>query len=94
MSDLTDRQAEVIDNMVEHFESFGVWPSVRELGKMLGGNRPLSLNAVSGHLKALIIKGFVKQAVFGSSRGYRVVRLTDGRRVASRLVPIDNGAAR
>jgi repressor LexA len=87
MNGLTDRQVEVIDLMVAHFEANGTWPTTRELGELIGGGKAISNNGVACHLRALIGKGFVEHEPV-RSRGYRVIRLADGRRVEPRLVPV------
>lgn len=57
---LTSRQSEIRDFIIEHTESVGRAPSVREIGKHFGIR---STNGVSDHLRALERKGvLVKRA--------------------------------
>ena len=53
MSDLSQRQADVLDFVVQAIEPRGLPPSYREIGDALG---IASTNGVSDHVKALIKK--------------------------------------
>lgn len=54
--ELTDRQLRVLDFIRWHHKSFGVSPSIREIGDILGIK---STNGVNDHLLALEKKGWI-----------------------------------
>ena len=58
MTELSQRQADVLDFIATTIESRGLPPSYREIGDALG---IASTNGVSDHVKALIKKGFLKK---------------------------------
>jgi SOS-response transcriptional repressor LexA len=55
--ELTDRQAEVLEVLREHYRRHGVPPTIRELAAVLG----ISPAPVYQHLGALVRKGEVKK---------------------------------
>lgn len=66
MSDLTERQTEVLGAIKTLLRERGIPPTTREIGKVLGiEDQP---NAVSQHLEALEKKGFIRRYP-GVSRG-------------------------
>jgi len=75
--------------MVEIFEATSFWPTTRELGIAIG-NRPQSMSSVTTHLRELVKKGYADHGGAGKMRGYRIIRLADGRFVVPRLVPIED----
>ncbi len=68
--DLTARQRNILDYVVEFSETSGYPPSIREIGDFF---QIRSTNAVSDHLRALERKGWLARSE-GQSRGLRVVR--------------------
>ena len=72
MSDLSQRQADVLDFVVQAIETRGLPPSYREIGDALG---IASTNGVSDHVKALIKKGYLKKIEGGSGKA-RGLQLT------------------
>ena len=58
MTELSQRQADVLDFIASTIESRGLPPSYREIGDALGIS---STNGVSDHVKALVKKGYVKK---------------------------------
>lgn len=72
MSDLSQRQADVLDFVVQAIENRGLPPSYREIGDALG---IASTNGVSDHVKALIKKGYLKKIEGGSGKA-RGLQLT------------------
>ena len=70
MSDMTDRQLEVLRCIRERLEATGYPPTIRELGDALSIR---STNGVNDHLKALERKGYVER---GTSKS-RALTLTD-----------------
>ena len=72
MIDLSQRQSDVLDFVVQAIESRGLPPSYREIGDALG---IASTNGVSDHVKALIKKGYLKKLEGGSGKA-RGLQLT------------------
>jgi repressor LexA len=68
MTDLTDRQREVLTALANLTTRDGMPPTLRELAAELGIS---STNGVSDHLRALLRKGYVRAAT-GRSRGWRL----------------------
>ena len=58
MDDLTPRQAEALDYILDCYAD-GYLPSMREIGGALGINSP---NGVAGHLRELRTKGYLADA--------------------------------
>lgn len=58
-AELSWRQSEVLDFVLAHIGFLGFPPSYREIGQALGID---STNAVSGHVKGLIRKGYLAQS--------------------------------
>jgi len=58
MKGLTERQRQVLEQIVLSIESQGFPPTLREIGRMLGIN---STNGVSDHVKSLIRKGYLQR---------------------------------
>lgn len=58
MDQLTERQREVLSIIKNELKKGGGFPSVREIAEKLGVNNP---SGISGHIKALIRKGYVKK---------------------------------
>ena len=71
MTDLSQRQADVLDFIANAIESRGLPPSYREIGDALG---IASTNGVSDHVKALIKKGYLKklEGARGVARGIQL----------------------
>lgn len=67
-SELTARQAEILELIREHVEETGMPPTRAEIADALGFR---SANAAEGHLKALARKGAI-ELIPGSSRGIRL----------------------
>lgn len=65
MENITPRQKEVLDFIVDHLGKHGYPPTLREIGRHLGVNGTLG---VMKHLDALERKGFIRKSA-GSSRG-------------------------
>ncbi len=72
MTDLSQRQSDVLDVVVQAIESRGLPPSYREIGDALG---IASTNGVSDHVKALIKKGYLKKLDDGTGKA-RGLQLT------------------
>ena len=72
MSDLSQRQSDVLDVVVKAIETRGLPPSYREIGDALG---IASTNGVSDHVKALIKKGYLKKLDDGAGKA-RGLQLT------------------
>lgn len=70
MEDLTARQRELLDRIVDHHERHGQVPTVRELAAALGVKAP---GTIQDHLRALERKGYLDREP-GVSRN---LRLTD-----------------
>ena len=68
MSELTARQAEILDLIRETMEETGMPPTRAEIADALGFR---SVNAAEGHLRALERKGAI-ELIPGSSRGIRL----------------------
>lgn len=68
MSDLTQRQREVLDLIKEQIEQTGFPPTRAEIAQILGFR---SANAAEEHIKALARKGVI-EIVEGASRGIRL----------------------
>lgn len=58
LTELTDRQREILDFMKKYTADEGYPPSVREIGACLGINSP---NGVMCHLRALERKGWIRR---------------------------------
>ena len=71
MTELSQRQADVLDFIASTIESRGLPPSYREIGDALGIS---STNGVSDHVKALVKKGYVKklEGAPGVARGIQL----------------------
>lgn len=74
MSELTPRQAEILDLIRDTLESTGMPPTRAEIARALGLR---SVNGVEGHLKALARKGMI-ELLPGASRGIRMLAQTGG----------------
>jgi len=72
MTDLSQRQSDVLDFVVKAIETRGLPPSYREIGDGLG---IASTNGVSDHVKALIKKGYLKKIDGGAGKA-RGLQLT------------------
>lgn len=68
MSELTDRQQEILDLIRDRIEADGMPPTRAEIARALGFRSP---NAAEQHLRALAKKGAI-ELVPGSSRGIRL----------------------
>ncbi len=68
MSELTARQAEILELIRETMEETGMPPTRAEIADALGFR---SVNAAEGHLRALARKGAI-ELIAGSSRGIRL----------------------
>lgn len=77
MTELSDRQRDVLRFLCRFLVTHQRPPSLREIGGAMGIG---STNGVSDRLKALAKKGFVY--LDGTSRGIRVVKSEDG------LIPV------
>jgi len=71
MTELSQRQGDVLDYIAETIETRGLPPSYREIGDALGIS---STNGVSDHVKALIKKGYLKklEGAPGAARGIQL----------------------
>lgn len=78
MRQLTDRQKLVLATVMAHIEQHGCPPSIRDLRVIL---KIGSVRGVTAHLDSLVRKGFI-ETQFGVTRGIRVLRDAEGRRVA------------
>lgn len=81
MSELTARQAEILNLIRAHLEDNGMPPTRAEIAQALGFR---SANAAEGHLRALARKG-VLELVPGSSRGIRLLDTEPGLPVVGRV---------
>lgn len=72
MSDLTPRQAAVLQYLEDFSRSEGYWPSIRDIQKHFGFR---STNAVAGHLRALETKGAIRR-IPGQARTFRLNRIS------------------
>jgi repressor LexA len=72
MTELSQRQSDVLDFIALAIESRGLPPSYREIGDALG---IASTNGVSDHVKALIKKGYLRKIDAGSGKA-RGIQLT------------------
>ena len=88
-NELTARQRNILDYLVEFTRDNGYPPTMREIGGFFGIK---STNGVSDHLRALERKGYVSRSD-GQSRGLTVVKASDGRPVQRQALPDDAGAA-
>lgn len=66
---LSEKQRNTLDYIASHIAEHGYAPSVRELGRALGGIKP---QAVSDRLTALERKGYISR-VCGKARTIRVL---------------------
>jgi repressor LexA len=80
MEDLTPRQEEVLDLVLEALERRGYPPSVREICDALGLS---STRGAQRHLEALEKKGFISRAP-----GARAIRVRDALRGAAAYLPL------
>lgn len=83
MTGLTDRQREILNVIVAHFNEHGTYPTLRELGAVFGST---STNNMAGHIHALTKKGFLRATEKHWQR-IIVLRTSDGVVVRARLVP-------
>lgn len=81
-NELTARQRNILDYLVEHINEQGYPPSMREIGEFFGIR---STNGVSDHLRALERKGFISRSA-QKGRGIQVLRTAEGGDV-SRATP-------
>ncbi len=81
MSELTARQAQILELIREHLGTNGMPPTRAEIARELGFR---SANAAEGHLRALARKG-VLELVPGSSRGIRLLEDEPGLPVVGRV---------
>lgn len=72
--ELTDRQVEVLEYIIEHIQKTGFPPTIREIGEELAIK---STNGVNDHLKALERKGYLSRED-SKSRAIRPVFGPDG----------------
>ncbi|HAN30012.1 MAG TPA: repressor LexA [Myxococcales bacterium] len=72
--DLTARQRNILDYLVEHVNEHGYPPSMREIGQFFGIR---STNGVSDHLRALERKGYISRSA-QKGRGIQLLRSADG----------------
>ncbi len=73
-SDLTARQSNILDFLVEHISAEGYPPSMREIGSFFSIK---STNGVSDHLRALERKGYISRSA-QKGRGIQVLKTSDG----------------
>lgn len=83
---LTDRQADILEFIVEYRDRHGFAPTMREIGAKFG---IASTNGVEDHLLALTRKGYISRAKH-SQRSIVVLRLPGG--ALTRCVPVAKGA--
>ena len=69
MAELTSRQAQVLQLIIDHTDQTGFPPTRAEIAKALGFK---SVNAAEAHLKALVKKQAI-EIIPGASRGIRVL---------------------
>lgn len=69
---LARRQQEVHDHVAAFTELHGYPPTYREIGEGLG----ISVNAVAGHVQALVIKGYATH-IPGKNRTLRLIGGSD-----------------
>lgn len=82
LSELADRQRDVLAYILHHIEAFDGYPTVREIGDALG---IASTNGVQDHLNALMKKGYLLLGE-GQARGLRVLYDLDKRPFHNRTV--------
>lgn len=75
--ELTDRQVEVLEYIIQHIQKTGFPPTIREIGEELNIR---STNGVNDHLKALERKGYLSRED-AKSRAIRPVFQPDGSRI-------------
>lgn len=68
---LTRRQQQLLDYMVEHQQKTGLPPTIREMGAHLKINSP---NGVMCHLRSLRRKGVVEKTGNNTSHSWRAVK--------------------
>lgn len=87
MTELSQRQADVLDFIATTIESRGLPPSYREIGDALG---IASTNGVSDHVKALIKKGFLKKldGAPGVARGIQLTAKSRSMHANENLIEI------
>ncbi|PKM46042.1 MAG: repressor LexA [Gammaproteobacteria bacterium HGW-Gammaproteobacteria-1] len=81
MSDLTPRQAEILDLIRQTLEETGMPPTRVEIAEAFGFSSP---NAAEQHLRALARKGAIEM-VPGASRGIRLKQNIEGLPVVGRV---------
>jgi repressor LexA len=67
-SELTPRQAEVLEYIKRYIKQYGYAPSMR----CIGDRFDIAINAVAGHLRALEAKGWIKRSA-GLARALSVL---------------------
>ncbi len=85
-SDLTARQRNILDHLVDFVGEHGYPPTVREIGTFFGIK---STNGVSDHLRALERKGYISRSD-GQSRGLTLLKGADGRAPLGGGVPMSS----
>jgi len=80
---LTERQAEVLNFIIEHLGDQGYPPTVAEIADHFGFSSP---NAAASHLNALRKKGYIRVEP-RASRGIEVLRRADGAKQGATLAP-------
>jgi len=75
MKRITERQAEVLTEIITYINEHGYPPTLRWLGKWLG---IASTNGVNDHLRALERKGYICRQEDFLSRGIAVIKFPDG----------------
>ena len=83
MRGLTERQAEVLQVMIDHLLDHHTHAPVRLIGACVG---VASTNTVYDHLRALERKGYIERVDFGGFATPRVLRWPDGAVFALRAV--------
>ncbi len=86
-SDLTARQRNIFDFLVEHISAHGFPPSMREVGQFFGIK---STNGVSDHLRALERKGYISRSA-QKGRGIQILKTPDGVDIARVADPEEAG---
>lgn len=72
-SELTERQADILNWIALHAQQNGYPPTMREIGDQFGIS---SLNGVRDHLKALQRKGYIDRDA-GKSRTIQILEMPD-----------------
>lgn len=89
MKGLTARQTEVLDAIRDHCRRHHRAPTLRELARVLGEERPASTCTVQRHIEALERKGFLERT---RHYAYRNIRLLDGTDPADIRAALDDVA--